>query len=569
MKKAGKNWGNLRAGITVVNRAARHSGIHVVSPRHIAKSGIRPNIAADAAREQAMSEIELKLLLTKEQAREILQRAGEAGIAAGKPRRRLLHSVYYDTESDALKAAGIALRLRRDGRKWLQTVKANGRVASGLSQVTEVETAAPGGRLSLDIIPDAGLREDIEQRVDGHALAPVLETRLQRTSLQLALEDGTRAELAIDDGEILASGRSGDLTEVEIELLAGDPRGLYTIARILLPEGGLTFSRYSKAARGDLLARKGYVEPPVAPRKASKVEMAPETTSEAAARDILRECLDQIATNMFAVRKIEEPEGAHQLRIGLRRLRTALSLFAPVIGCKAADNLAQEAQWLGREVGRLRDTDVARDDIVVPFAARHPAETGFQPVIVALGERLRAIRQELTKTLTGARAQRFLFDLSEFVETRGWLDPADFDQSARLAGPVADLADAAIAKRWKRTTAQAGDLDGLDHEQRHELRKELKKLRYATEFLSPLYPSGKTRKFVRSLRRLQAVFGDLNDATMIGEIFRTPPFDALGDASAQRAIGRLIGATETRAEMRWPEASALWDDLRSCKRFWK
>src|SRR5262249_41261667 len=155
-------------------------------------------------------------------------------------------------------------RLQRDGRRWIQTVETGAALHGGLSQVEELETPAPGGRPQLRAIPDQAVREEIVRQVNGSPLQMVCEAVITRTAGERSLGDGTRAELAVDDGEIRANGRAVPWREAEIELIEGQPSGLFDMAQALFPEGGLTFSRLSKAARGYLLAETGEIEPPVA-----------------------------------------------------------------------------------------------------------------------------------------------------------------------------------------------------------------------------------------------------------------------------------------------------------------
>ena len=298
-----------------------------------------------------MSEIELKFLLDELTSSELWARVKALKLANGSPKTRTLRSIYLDTPEHALKKAGIALRLRRDGRRWIQTVKTKAELHGGLSQVGEVENPAPGGRLCLEAIPDAAVREEVIRRVNGAPLQPVCETVIKRSASELSLEDGTRAELAIDVGEIHAGERSAELREVEIELLEGSPGGLFDIAHMLFPDGGLRFSRLSKAARGYLLAEQGWIDPPLAPRNAMEVALAPAQIAEQAARDILRECLDQIATNVVVVRKLDDPEGPHQLRIGLRRLRSAFCCLRSG-AAKPGNDAAQRGSPLAWPGGR-------------------------------------------------------------------------------------------------------------------------------------------------------------------------------------------------------------------------
>src|SRR5215470_13137761 len=162
-----------------------------------------------------MSEIELKFLLDEPTAKRLWTRVRASQLASVAPVTKLLRSVYLDTAEHALRRAGIALRLRRDGRRWVQTVKTGRNIHGGLSQANELESPAPGGRVNLDAIPDDAVREDIVQRINGGELHPVCETLIKRTAGEVALQDGTRVELAVDVGEIRAEGRSAELREAE------------------------------------------------------------------------------------------------------------------------------------------------------------------------------------------------------------------------------------------------------------------------------------------------------------------------------------------------------------------
>ena len=514
-----------------------------------------------------MTEIELKFVIDEPMAGRVWTRAKELKLVSGSRKTRTVRSVYLDTPEYVLKDSGITLRLRRLGRRWTQTVKTKAKPHGGLSQVDELESAAPGGRLCLETIPDAAVRDEIIRRVNGSPLQPVFETVMKRTGSELSLSEGTRAELATDVGEIRAEGRSAELREAEIKFVEGRRADLFDIAHALFPNGGLRFSRVSKADRGYLLAAEGRIDSPLAPRKAEAIALDPTQTAEQAARDILRECFDQITANMLVVQKLDDPEGPHQLRVGLRRLRSAFSVFTLVLQSPELSRLGEEARWLGEEVGRLRDIDVV-NDIVRREADSHPGEPGLSALADGLSEQAAEVRGQLRKCLTEARAQAFVIDLARFVETRGWLVPEDFGRTERLAA-LSVLAESALSKRWRKVSKRARGLKTLDVGQRHELRKELKKLRYAVEFLSPLFLAKRVEPFVKRLKKLQTVFGDLNDAATVKAMFARTEVRCGSDLLGQRAIGWVIGASQAHAEYSWAGARAMWRDLKETRPFWK
>lgn len=516
-----------------------------------------------------MSEIELKFLLDATRATEIWSRVKATQLAASSRSTRTLRTTYLDTPDHALKRAGIAFRIRRDGRRWLQTVKTGRTLQGGLSQAVEIETPAPGGKPCLAALPDASVRQEMERLIGEASLAPICETVIRRTRSEIAGPDGTRAELAVDIGEIRAGERSAPLSELELELVEGAPAGLYGIAHMLLPEGGLTFSRLSKSERGYLLAAENRIDLPLAPRNARNVTIEPDQTGEQAAREILRECLDQIAGNVTVVRELDAMEGPHQLRVGLRRLRSAFSLLRPVLASPEMDRLGGEARWLGQEVGALRDLDVVAHEMVLPEAARHPDEAALPALGEALLRQATERRQILRPILAGPRTQAFLIDLARFVETRGWLLAQDFDQTTRLAEPIGDLAVTALDKRWRACRKRASGLKTLSEDQRHELRKELKKLRYALEFFSSLFPAKRLDPFLADLKTLQTDFGDLNDAATVKAMFAGEDGLWANDARLQRGIGWITGASLARAEHGWNHARAHWRALKQTSPFWR
>ncbi|MGX8012339.1 CHAD domain-containing protein [Mesorhizobium sp. ORM8.1] len=288
-----------------------------------------------------------------------------------------------------------------------------------------------------------------------------------------------------------------------------------------------------------------------------------------AARDILRECFDQIATNVVAVRELDDAEGPHQLRIGLRRLRSAFSVFSPLLQSPAMERLSGEARWLGQEVGRLRDLDVVANDTVGREAKSHPDEPRLAALSEALSLRATEQRNHLRKLLVEARVQAFLIDLARFVETRGWLVPQDFGQTERLAVPIGEFAGQALKRRWKKAVKRAHGLETLTVEQRHELRKELKKLRYAAEFFSPLFPAKRVARFLKRLKGLQTVFGDLNDAATVKATLTGAEAFNEDTPAAHRAVGWVLGASQARAEVGWTHSTALWRRLKEARPFWK
>jgi len=520
-----------------------------------------------------MIELELKILLTgAKDARAVVAAAKDAALVEAPTGRRRLRSIYFDTPDRRLAKARIALRLRRKGRAWVQTVKRSppGGGAGGLYAMDEDERPAPGGRLDLAAV-EPGLRDAVEDALGDAPLIALFETDVQRTTLVLAPPSG-RVELALDAGLVFAGEAEAPLFEAEFELLEGTPVAIYEAAQATMGSGGWRFSERSKAERGHALAEGRPALPTSEPRRARRVSFGPASSAEAAAAAALAECLSQIDANAAACLASDAPRGPHQLRVGLRRLRSALGLWRDELRSPGAEAIAEQARALAAVAGTLRDLDVQIDDVLLPRAqAAGPDAEGFAALAVALSERREAARTTLREALEGPRTRRLLLDLSAFIALRGWLRPEDHGQTACLARPAGSAAEAALRRRWKRVrrAATAAFDPAAEDEARHALRKELKKLRYGVEFLSPAFPPDRVKPFRKRLKALQDRFGALNDAAVAEAIFsgETPP--AADDPRAQRAAGRLLGRLSAEAEADREAARMGWDALIADRPFWR
>ncbi len=453
--------------------------------------------------------------------------------------------------------------------RWVQTVKrrAGAVVSSGFFAHEEDERPAPGGRLVLDGPDPDGALAAVREVAGEAPLGPVFETRVRRRVERLRL-DGAEVELALDDGETVAGTARAPIREAEIEHVSGEVAAVFAVARALFPTGPVRFSAENKAARGYELARTGAVDTRVAPRTAGTIALDGEATVETVARDILRDCLAQVATNTVVVEDTEAIEGPHQLRVGLRRLRTAFSLFKPMLGGAAMTALGETAQRLGSDVGALRDADVLLDEVVAEAAGAGLDQEARTALAAALAARRQAIRARVRRELADGPATGFLFDLAAFIEARGWLEATDYAQSARLATPIAEAAPAMLRKRHRQVSKMGRRIRELDSEGLHDLRKQLKKLRYAVDMLGGLYDRDEVTPYLRSLKDLQDAFGSMNDAAMAGHELAGPDAPAPSDPDAQRAVGWVLGTLAAREARDRPDLFDRWDKLAGAKPFW-
>ncbi len=470
---------------------------------------------------------------------------------------QLLHSVYYDTPSHRLRACGLSLRVREDGDGYIQTVKLGADSASGVSNPQEREDRLDGAAPDLSRIHDKRIRRRAEAAVKDSALAPVFETVVTRTTHRLRRR-GSIVDLVLDKGEAVVKGRKNEICEAGLGLVKGDPEDLLKTAQSLFAGRGVRFSPLHESERAYQLLQKKRPARKPAPEKARPADIAKSQTSGEAFAEVFRSARRQIAVNREVVLKSEDPEGAHQLRVGLTRLRSAHRSLKALMNSPQLRQLEKDAQTIARAVGQLRDADVLIADLYAPVANSLPDAPGFKE----LGELLQAHRgakqKQARQALTGEAWLRLALSLT--------LWPAMLEAEPCLQGPVKRYADRALQQRWKKAAKLGRQIASLEGENRHRMRKSLKKLRYSVEFFAPLYRKANVKPFVKQLKSLQDVFGYVNDVAMAAQLR-----DLCGSDKPEvlTAAGEVLGYHEAKAHECWQEAPEAWHRLKASGRFWK
>ncbi|WP_162910182.1 CYTH domain-containing protein, partial [Azohydromonas sediminis] len=320
-----------------------------------------------------MVEVELKLQVPPAQ-RDAVRRA----VATASARTTRLQARYFDTPDRRLAAAGIALRLRREDGHWVQTLKARG---DGVMARPEHNAVLPRtrGEPVLDVARHDGTAAADALRatgVDPAALQPLFATDVRRTHRRVR-HGGAVVELAYDDGVLLAGERREPVAELELELVSGAPAALFALAARWIGRHGLWLDVRTKAERGDLLARGERASPAV--HATAPALRAGDTPAEAL-RAMVRSCLDQILPNASVVAAgRHDAEHVHQLRVGLRRLRTALREF----GDAAAE---VDPAWepalaaVFARLGAARDRDALAATLLPALAAAGAPVVALPPV---------------------------------------------------------------------------------------------------------------------------------------------------------------------------------------------
>src|SRR6266852_2717200 len=275
-------------------------------------------------------ELELKLEVPADSlarlTRSSLLRAADKG--SHKP--STLVSVYFDTDKLKLRNKGLSLRVRRTGRRHVQTIKQDAGASAALLVRNEWERDVAGTQPDLDAARDTALALLLSKKLRRN-LKPVFETRVRRTVYPIRSAE-SEIELAIDKGKVEAGGHSSPLCEVELELKRGESAELFKLARALAEEVPVQLTVKTKAEHGYALLSGAQ---PTA-IKAAPVALAPNSTRQAAFAVIARACLHQLIANRPAMQNADA-EGLHQMRVALRRMRAAISLFSDMLADPQTD----------------------------------------------------------------------------------------------------------------------------------------------------------------------------------------------------------------------------------------
>jgi triphosphatase len=453
-------------------------------------------------------EVELKLELPVAEADKV-RRLEWLRELSGPARCQQLVTVYFDTPKFKLRDRGLAVRVRRAGRRRLQTIKALNSSRGAFARdewEQEISGDTPDLRLAQGTALEPLARKSLERK-----LKPIFETVIERTTFPIHSEKAD-LELALDRGHIkVHGGREREpISELEIEVKRGDPVELAKIARRLARSLSVGYAPRSKAERGYALSAD----------EAGKAVRGAELALDRAviAGDALRiiglSCLDHAVANERATRE-GDTEGIHQMRVGLRRLRTALSLFKELVQGPESEAIKAELKWLSEQLAAARDLDVLIEQQVRPLRAAAPIGSAATVLKQDLDARRTAALAKAKAAVESDRYRSLGLRTALWLADGAWLLGDDPLAAARRERPAVVLAAEALSRRTKKILKKAHRIEKLDPGGRHQLRIAVKKLRYACEFFGGLFSGAKQaarhQRFCKTLRALQGFLGTLND----------------------------------------------------------
>jgi inorganic triphosphatase YgiF len=478
------------------------------------------------------------------------------GSTMGERTENDLRSTYFDTPRLKLKRRGLSLRVRKVGDKHVQTIKAD---APGRFSRGEWETEVNGGFPDLRKVKGTPLKQ-IGSKKLRRKLKPIFETSVHRTVVPVHIR-ASEIELAIDRGNIKAGRRSSQIEEVELELKSGRPADLFHLAKTMEKRSQAELYLRSKSERGYELAQGNKRQAVFA----ETIELAKNVAAGDAFRTIARSCVRHFADNADAVRA-SDAEGIHQMRVGLRRLRAAISIFARLLPDRRTERIKAELKWLTDELAPAREIDVfVKKEI-------HPLSSGVVPRRAgkALEQEFVAKRDSAlaraSRTVDSARFRALLLDVVAWIE-------GSHDHSADEASVVASkFASNVLHRRVRNVLKQGKHLAKLSERRRHKVRIRVKKIRYAVEFFESLFPKRRRKalaRLSRRLRRIQDALGSLNDLIAHRQMAAAAALHAPRRNRRARAFasGVIVGREEEAAKPLMKVAIREVGKLRHAGRF--
>ncbi|MDP4302369.1 CYTH and CHAD domain-containing protein [Leptothrix discophora] len=461
-----------------------------------------------------------------------------------------LRARYFDTPERHLARAAMALRLRLEGERWVQTLKGRG---DGLLQRLEHEVvldgADPSAVPALDLSRHDGTPAGTALRLAlgdaASTLACRYETDVHRT-LRLLRHDGARVELALDLGEIRAGDATWPLQELEFELKDGPVDGLLALAARWVERHHLWLDVRSKAERGERLASGIVLGAPV---PAATLRHAEDLPLPEARRQALAATLAPLLANLAdradpRASGLAHDEQVHQARVGLRRLRGVWKLL---------DDGGPTPAWMAGLVEAFGHLGSDRDQVVLAAQLEEIGAAPTAPLGTAeLVERLPADAADtLAPWLRSPPPQRLWLDLIGAMRATPAEAQGPGAQHGSGAGPSGQDAAAVmllahvrprLERLWRQVARDARRFARLADGERHRLRKRLKRLRDGIDSLRPLLRPRATQRWLERIRPAQEALGLYNDLCVSEQLLlKVDGGGAPDPAAAAYALGWLAG----------------------------
>lgn len=445
---------------------------------------------------------------------------------------------------------------------WVMGLKRAAAEDRGAFEREETEVSSPSGEPDLSLF-DKAIAREVTDLTGDKPLHPRFGSEIRRAARRVE-KNGAAIEVAFDEGFLFAGDRREPTAEIELELKSGAPAALFDLGLELVEAFPVELGLRSKAERAHALLSPA----PPEPARAQDPALRPDMKLDEAIADIMRNCLAHFLGNLPALEAGDAVEAVHQMRVAMRRLRSALGLFGRAFPCAEFEALRTESGRIAAVLGEARDWDVFVLRLSDGALKRFAAEPGFDRLRAAAEAKAAAAHAAVAQQAGGKAVARFALRLERLAAARGWRDGARDEARAALDEPVEVFAARWLEALDRKVRRRGRHFRSLTPEARHALRIAMKHMRYATEFFGGLFhPRSAAERYVEKAAALQDQLGELNDSAIALRLVK-----ALGppkNAQAAYAAGVATGWCARESEGDIVALRKAWRDLAAATPFWR
>jgi triphosphatase len=494
----------------------------------------------------------LELVLAPDDAALVPRLKFLAGLRAGRLRRRAIEIVWHDTADGALALEGLALAECRG--TW------------------RLERVVPGTVFWPPGAPAPLVEQQAALDRIGHELPAGLVQTARFTGELTVLplvRDGAHLTLELLHGTVGWARKRRPACRMTLVATAplGEAGGdgeatIFALAQALADELDLAIPTASLAAEARAVATASGA----AARHEGAPHLPPGLTVAEAFGFVLGHLTDVILYNApLAAAGRHGPEPVHEMRVAVRRLRSAIALFRPAVACPAVDACAAGLKALADRLGPARDWDVFVAETAASVAKVLPGDASLRRLRAAAERRRRQAYAALRDWLGGVEFRHLGLALAGLAGGRAWQTALDPRQAETLGLSLEAFASRTLARRLHRLAAAGEAIEHLDPEALHAIRLRAKRMRYVAEVFAPLYPGKATRRFMGRLARLQDRLGRLNDSSVADALLAEMGGGGGGRAHAAGLVRGFLAAGSRGARGRIARA---WARFHRLEPFW-
>jgi triphosphatase len=485
--------------------------------------------------------MELELGLDPDDAARLPRLAILAPLRSNRARSRAIRIVWHDGLDGAFAEQGLAIAEQRPGWR-LERLSPN------------AEHWPPGA-------PAPVLAEGRDPAALGHSLPETLVpvAAFEGRALSLTLKaDHEPVMLTLLNGAVRAVAAEHRTCRI---VLGGAEPAVLAVALALASELSVAVPRASLAAEA-LSVMRGGTPPP--PRHEGPPGLPAGLSVAAAFAHAVGHLTDVILH--FAPSAADGqngPEPVHQMRVAVRRLRSAIKVFRRAVRCPSVDAADSDLKALASRLGPTRDWDVFVTETGAKVAAAFPTERKVRGLLAAAERRRLACHAELRAYLQGVEFRRLGIELACLAGGDAWQATLDETEKNELASPLNDFAAVVLNRRLERLAQLDDDIETLEPPALHAIRIRAKRLRYAAEIFAPLFPGKAARRFIRRLATLQDRLGAMNDGTVAETL--------LGELGSNRlafASGVVLGFVGAHGRQARERIARAWHKFHRLAPFW-